>query len=222
MVGLCGSRRGLTRLRESHTLHAMVSFSSLASLSLLLSFITPLAVAQAADPAPMQLSLPEILRLPKGRAAVYTPLRLKQGDSLSLTTLQITDGTSRQPNSSRGLQISVFAADPGGTGYTIRLQEILVSSATSPSPASEASGNGAGKVSMNDFSFANVPAQYRFADGSVRLLVTAVGFEINGASAKPQPAPLPKELALSAQLDQAGIALLLPAVQKVREAAARL
>ena len=75
---------------------------------------------------------------------------------------------------------------------------------------------------MNDISFAEIPAEYRFADGSVRLLSLVIGYEASTlAGAEAKPAPLPRDLILTAELSQGGVALLLPAVQKVREAAAR-
>jgi hypothetical protein len=82
-------------------------------------------------------------------------------------------------------------------------------------------GGGTGKVSMQDFHFTDVPQQYRFADGSVRFLTVAVGYEIvNVQGAVPRSIPLPRNMILTTEIEQGGTRLLLPAVQKVREAAA--
>jgi hypothetical protein len=185
----------------------------------LISVTAPFA-ARGGDRPVFALTVEEALRLPKGRIAIHAPVRLKQGDSLFFTTLQTTDLPARDAKILRGLQISIYAVDPNNpNSYGVHLQDLLVTSAPS---AAAGGGGGAGKVSMNDISFAQVPDQYRFADGSVRLLALTIGYEVSTAEgAVPKPAPLPKDMILTAELNQGGVGLLLPAVQKVREAAAR-
>ncbi len=199
---------------------SMAKVLSLALVALLISAVAPFTVAQGVDVQTMNLAVPEVLRLPSTRKLVYTPVKLKEGGSISFTALQIAEVKKRQPNASSGLQIMIFAADPQGTGYTVKLEDILISSVRASSPSS-GTASGAGKVTMQDFHFSAVPEQYRFGDGSVRLLVAVVGFEQSNASTSPKPAPLPGELSLTAQVEQDGVALLLPAVQAAREAARR-
>ncbi|RYD73669.1 MAG: hypothetical protein EOP84_21155 [Verrucomicrobiaceae bacterium] len=198
----------------------MSTVSVLASVSLLLSAVATFAAAPRVDAPTMDLAVPEVLRLPTTRALVYTPVKLKEGDSISFTALQTAEVNKRQANGTRGIQIMIFAADPAGTGYTIKLEDILISSFKG-ALGSGGTELGTGKVSMQDFHFASVPEQHRFADGSVRLLIAVVGFEQNGTATPPKPAPLPGELSLTTQIDQDGVALLLPAVQAAREAARR-
>jgi hypothetical protein len=147
-------------------------------------------------------------------------VRLKADQSLFFTTLQTADLASRAPKIARGIQISIYGVDPNNpNGYAVALKDIVV---TSSSSTGAGGGGGAGKVSMQDFHFSEVPEQYRFADGSVRLLVLVIGYEAATApDAEPKSVPLPKDMIVTAEFDQGGSALLLPAVQKVREAAAR-
>ena len=184
----------------------------------------------AGDEPILELSLEEVLRLPKMNAAVYAPIRLKAGDSISVTGLQVKDAVARPGAPARGIHIRVFAADPTTGGYTGAVSDTLMRVSTGDSPTRVSGGvvggvrfgGGAGKVQMNDINFNEVPEQFRFADGSVRLLVVAIGLEEPiSPNPVPQSGPLPKELTLTAQVDQDGIALLLPAIQAAREAARR-
>ena len=72
---------------------------------------------------------------------------------------------------------------------------------------------------MHDIHFADIEDALK-ADGSVRLIAVLVGFKIGPDSPNPKPASLPP-FHITTVIDDGTNALLLPAVQKVREAAAR-
>jgi len=196
----------------NRTFTSVLTTAALAAclVSVELAAVPQLASAQVEpDPPTIDLTLEDILPLPKSRASIYAPVRLVAGDSLTLTSLQLADGMSRPADAPRGMQVMVFAIDPTApTYFKYVLKDVIVSSATG--------GQGAGKATFRDFHFADVPAEYHLADGSVRLLVAVVGYAVAGPGAAPEPGPLPKELSFTVQAGDPGGGMLLPAVQKIR------
>ena len=115
----------------------MVNLRSLAYTTFL-SLATSFALHAGTRPT-LDLTVEDALRLPKGRLSIYSPLKLKTGDSVSFTTLQIADLPAREIKVDRGLQINIFAVDPNNPdSYGLFVKKILATSAPS------AAGGGGG------------------------------------------------------------------------------
>lgn len=193
-----------------------------ALLSLVLGFTSFLnSFSQAGDPS-LDLTFEEILRLPPGQAYISSIGKLRSGDSFEIHTIQAANDKLVEDGEERGVQVMMVAIKPGGpsapgdSGYTVVLKDVLVSSVQN---TARGSGGGAGKVSMHDISFAEIDNSLK-ADGSVRIIAVLVGYKINPTSPDPKPSTLP-QFNVTTVIDNGTTALLLPAVQKVREAASR-
>lgn len=188
--------------------------------TLLLIALTCLtSTAFAGVPGTLNLNFTDVLALPKGQAIIFTPVKFSSGKSLAMHSFVNANSAVRPQGGARGVNVLFFGIKPDDSGVDFIEGHVIQ---TSPNAAGVGGGGGAGKVSMNDISFARVPTGLVAADGSVRLIAVVVGYDVRATGGEAKPFPLPKELSLTAQLDDGGTSgLLLPAVQKVREAAAR-
>jgi len=181
--------------------------------SLLAAFGLLASVASAQDVPPLPLTFEQVLALPKGRAIVYAPVRVVEGQSVGVHAITMMPLALRPHGGARGVQIIYFAVKPADSSVEAIAYDTIPASA-----AGAGSGGGAGKVSMRDIHYTKASPQFVFADGSVRFIPVVVGYDIVRDGMPAKPFPLPKELALLVQLESTAIlpALLLPAVQKVR------
>lgn len=185
-------------------------------LALALSFV---AAASAGVPGTLNPTFTEILALPKGQAVIFTPVKFATGKSLAVHSFVNATAAVRPNGGARGVNVLFYGIKPDDSGVEFIEGHVIQ---TSPNAAGAGGGGGgAGKVSMHDISFSRVPTNLVAADGSVRLIAVALGYDVRATGADARAFPLPKELSITAQLDNGGTALLLPAVQKVREAASR-
>lgn len=184
-------------------------------LALALSFV---AAASAGVPGTLNPTFTEILALPKGQAVIFTPVKITTGKSLAVHSFVNATAAVRPNGGARGVNVLFYGIKPDDSGVEFIEGHVIQ---TSPNAAGAGGGGGAGKVSMQDISFSRVPTNLVAGDGSVRLIAVALGYDVRATGADARPFPLPKELSITAQLDNGGTALLLPAVQKVREAASR-
>jgi hypothetical protein len=165
-----------------------------------------LAPSLRAVPAIEPPTLEDALLLKGGKMVVFQPYQMKRGQTLVVTHTSFSKKVVR-PGLDAGAMLVVYSTDPADYGH-ILYQDIYIPSA--------AAGPGAGPH-VKVFSGASFDADQK---GIIAILI---GLLLPANSVEPRWVPLPPTDAASAEIHDpnAGLGLLLPAVQKVRQAAAR-
>ncbi len=169
--------------------------------------------AALAGSGPQPLALDAVLKLPNNKAVLYRPTRIGADTSLNFSHIRLGDG-SVKPNAKNAVMLVVYAAKADGMGN----HQVLFSD------FHELTGTGSPVLNFAPYKPRNSGTTVDQADDRVGIIAILIGLNKNRAG-EWLPAALPPLDSISAEItpsDPAHIGLLLPAVQKVRSAAARL
>jgi hypothetical protein len=154
----------------------------------------------AAEPPPAPL-LQDVLKRPNPQILVFTPTHLGGGNTLNVTHVRMGDGSVR-PGSA--MQLLVYASNPNEQGQHEILYQDLHFLTKEGSPV----------LHFQPFSL---------PEGRTGIIAILIGLlqPAEGAPFRPNALPLQDLVTAEINPDGTGNPLLLPAVQKVRTAAAR-
>jgi hypothetical protein len=176
---------------------------TLRALALLLS-ISAAAVAGDGITSVEGVPVPKLedaLKFKTGRALVFQPVTLGRGHSLDVRHIRIGDGSVR-PGEERQAMLVIYNATPDIAGQHTVLSAQLKSLAPGASPV-------------------NVFEPYQPSGEAEGIIAILIGL-VKPANGTARPSALPSADVVTAEItDGTSTVLLLPAVQKVRGAAAR-
>ena len=159
--------------------------------------------AESSDALPLN----DILKLKGGKSIVFQPVTMKEGQTLTVTHLQFAFGDGSVRPVRRAAQLLIYSSTPNDQGaYPVLYNELHVFDRS--------------KDVVNAFPTFTHPGGVN-DNGIIAVLIgLLLPADQEGAAV---PVPLPPTDSVSAEIHDpgSGTTLLLPAVQKVREAAAR-
>ncbi|MEK0450871.1 MAG: hypothetical protein RL088_3139 [Verrucomicrobiota bacterium] len=179
----------------------------------LITLVGSIAANAVPVPAPDAPSLANALKLPQTHAVVFRPTRMAADARLNLAHIRMGDG-SVKPGNRRGVMLVVYSSEADLNGnHSIYAQDFHFFS-----------NEGSPVTNFPSFTPRTAAPSAIDSQGRLGIIAILIGFNHNTRTNTFSFAPLPPNDTLSAELTpgDGSVSLLLPAVQKVRAAAARL
>ncbi len=178
----------------------------------LLAFATAASSAHAQRVNPTPPSLSSALKLSNNEVLVFRPTRMGKAYNLDVTHLQLTRAVLKT-GEKRFLQLVVYASKPNQTGGN----DIIF---TDTQQISDGTSN---TVTFARFNPTTNALPYIEQDNRVGIIAILIGFrQVGTGPFQAVPLPASDTIAVEVNPGDGSFGLLLPAVQKVRAAAARL
>ncbi len=196
----------------------MKMFRALLAVVALTFFVGPVCAQRVNPVAP---PLGEVLKLKNSQALIFRPTRIGKDYNVDVSHLRLARPVVR-PNEKQFVQLVIYALKPNQAGGN----DILFTDTQQVGDGSVNIANGTpNTILFPAFKPSATPAAlpYIEQDNRVGIIAVLIGFRQIG-TAPYQPIPLPAADTISVEVNpgDGGLGLLLPAVQKVRSAAARL
>lgn len=190
-------------------------------LAVLAAFVLSSSASAQSRVNPVPPTLAAALKLPRNNVLIFRQTRMGKDYSLDVSHLRLGDGSVR-PGEKKFLQLVVYALKPNMTGGN----DILFTDTQQISDGTSNITDGTSNTIVFPAfkpSAVNAALPYIEQDNRVGIIAILIGFrQVGTAPYQSTPLPGADSIAVEVNPGDGGVGLLLPAVQKVRAAAARL
>lgn len=190
-------------------------------LAVLAAFVLGSSASAQSRVNPVPPTLAAALKLPRNNVLIFRQTRMGKDYSLDVSHLRLGDGSVR-PGEKKFLQLVVYALKPNMTGGN----DILFTDTQQISDGTSNITDGTSNTIVFPAfkpSAVNAALPYIEQDNRVGIIAILIGFrQVGTAPYQSTPLPGADSIAVEVNPGDGGVGLLLPAVQKVRAAAARL
>jgi hypothetical protein len=172
-----------------------------------LSFTAASGFAAEPPPSPGAPKLADVLKYRGSSVAIFQPTHIGAGQTLTVNYIRMGDGSVRPSPDKKGVMLVVYSATPDVNGDHPVLHQDFRFLTNEGSPV----------MAFDAFT----PAQGANKNGIIAILIGLLQPARGNGDFRPMNLPPMDKVAAEISTSDASIGLLLPAVQKVREAALR-